>query len=152
MRRRVIAATALAAWSKTVVATAASPAVAAPSPVASTTVVAGPCVPGGSAMVALGPPELPATSPPQVRVTGFPNHYKNTTGECSPGALYLEASADRTHWKVLGNQHTTGTGYESLAVQQGCLPGAWWYQGVYMKDDGSFKAGTDAAVPTRFTC
>ena len=79
-------------------------------------------------------------------------NYKSTTLQCSPGALYLEASSDHTHWKLLNNQHTTGVESESLTVQQGCLPGTWWYQGVYMKDDGSFKAGTDSFAPTQFTC
>ena len=41
---------------------------------------------------------------------------------------------------------------EVIRVRAQCLPGTWWYQGVYMNDDGSFKAGTDAVAPIQFTC
>jgi len=142
MRFRVLAAAAVAAWSKTAAATTATvlPGVldqTAEASVSSSAPAATTC----TGFTVLGP-NLGGT-PQQVSVTTFKG---SAPAACVPGTASLQASIDQTQWKTLDSQHTSGW----ILVSHTCLPGTWSYRGFYVTDDHAFK-GT-ITPQEQFTC
>ena len=66
---------------------------------------------------------------------------------CAPGTLFLQASFDGSSWKTLAGGRSEGP-----AAAHPCLAGTWKYQGVLVSDDHTYKGGTYAFRPVRFTC
>jgi len=151
MKLRVLAAAAVAAWSKTAAATTATvlPGVLdqpAEASVSSSASAATSC--GGPEWS--GPPGVP--NPGFIKsagdrlvsnsATGIPLAvgYTQISVDCVPGTLSLQASVDQTHWKTLTSQHETTTA--PAGVGGTCLPGTWSYQGFYATDDATFKGAS----------
>jgi len=149
MKLRVLAAAAVAAWSKTAAATTA-------------TVLPGvldqPA--GASAITATSQ----ATSCPNGPVWSGPFHGPPTTNtvtfsvavsfksggmldDCRPGTASVQTSVDQTNWKTLDTQHTTQSPRVELAAP--CQTGTWWYRGSYVTDDQSFKGNSN---PVALSC
>jgi len=143
MRVRALAAAAVAAWSKTAVATTAAvlPGVLeqpAGASVRSSVSDATSCP--GPAWVDPGKTGSPALN---VEVG-----YKSISNNCIPGTLSMQASSDGTHWKTLASEHETTATFLTF-VDHACLPGPWDYRGFYVTDDHTFK-GTSPV--SHFTC
>jgi hypothetical protein len=152
MKVRVLAAAAVAVWSKTAAATTAAVLPGMVKPVSASV--------GNTASAAwasAGTEASAATScgfwddmvypPPGTVEVAF----KSRGTGCVPGTLSLQASSDGTHWKTIASEHETTT--ELAYVSHACLQGAWLYQGQYTTDDQSFKS-TSPRLPSAppFTC
>jgi hypothetical protein len=152
MKLRVLAAAAVAAWSKTAAATTAS-------------VLPGVLdQPAGASVIGATPQ---VTSCPTGPRWDGPNFAPNTgfglpdsvvvkadlglgfkSGDCSPGTAFLQASVDQSQWKTLDTQHATQTPQftdQTLSPFAPCLAGTWWYRGLYVTDDHSFKGTSQVA-------
>ena len=142
MKLRVLAAAAVAAWSKTAAATTATvlpgvldqPAGASVSSSASAATAR-------TDVFFNGPRDSGLVPPVDVSV-----RFKGASG-CFPGTLSLQASMDQTHWKTLASQHTE---MNDVSVDHTCLSGTWSYRGFYVTDDHAFK-GT-ITPQEQFTC
>jgi len=145
MRRRAFAAAAVVGWSKAAVVAPVALPMAFEQPAAASTQpsvspAATTCV---SAPNMYGPIQ---NTPSEVQVqAGFD---KSNFGPC-PGTLSLRASVDHTQWKTVGSAHLDNG---SATVNANCLPGTWWYKGLYVSDDGTVVRETDTSSPTQFTC
>jgi len=149
MRRRALAALAVATWSKTTAA-AFLPSAFSAHPAAAS---AGPGESSSPSATSTSCPNGPFFQPPnlygQTVEAGASTTYKGST-LCGPGSYWLEASVDRQQWKALAGAHTDSSG--SVLLDHACLPGTWWYRGEYRTDDGAYKGNTDTASPRQFAC
>jgi hypothetical protein len=142
--RRVLAAAAVAGWSKGILGAAvmeqpagamvstAAPTVAAPTPQCTPT----PTLSGPSLLTSFG-------EPARVSV------YVKGPSSC-PGTLDILVTSEQGNWgkaPVIASQHVAP--YQPANVQ--CLPGTFWYKGRFVSDDGSVSINTDSAG-TKFTC
>jgi hypothetical protein len=138
MKLRVLAAAAVAAWSKTAAATTASvlPGVLeqpAEASVSSSTAAATSCTDFSWAG-------------PSIALNGDVDvAFKSNSTGCFPGTLSLQASVDQTHWKTLTSLHETNMIPGGQFIFSPPLSGTWWYEGKYVTDDGTFK-GTSSQV------
>src|SRR5262245_33937270 len=153
MRRRVLAAAAVVGWSKAAVATPVALAMALEQPAAASTAPSmSPAATATSCDYApfmYAPVLLAGSQPSTVSTTASSFNYKGAHPVC-PGTLSLRASSDRAQWKTLGSATFSDNG--STDVRANCLPGTWWYKGLYVSDDGGVVAETDTSNPTQFTC
>lgn len=151
MRLRVLAAAAVAAWSKTAAATTASvlPGVLEQPAGASeikTTSAATSCPVWGGPHIVPGLFGLP-TNTVSLRAQLAGGFGKNGGGfYCLPGTASLQASPDQSQWKSLDTQHATSA---SVTLEAPCQPGTWWYRGFYVPDDHSFKSNSN---PVALSC
>lgn len=145
--RRVLAAAAVAGWSKGILGAAVLPAVmeqpagavvrtaAAPTPACTPT-------PTLSEVSLVQSPGQPA----RVSV------YVKGPSSC-PGTLYIAVASEQGNWgksPFIANQHVNPGTYQPVSAQ--CLAGTFWYKGRFDSDDGSVSINTDSVAPTRFTC
>ena len=139
MRRRAFAAAAVVAWSKTAVGV----------PVALATVVEQPAAAQVSATV-VAAVEQPAARQVSGTVAAavdcsatFGGHgidlvspvFLTWSKSACPGTLDVRASSDNQQWKSIGSQHSDPD--LTARVGANCLPGTWWYKGVFVSDDHS---------------
>jgi hypothetical protein len=148
MKLRVLAAAAVAAWSKTAAATTA-------------TVLPGVLdQPAGASVITATPQPTSCTSGPLwdgphfAPNTGFglpDSVYVNADlafkGGCLPGTAFLQASLDQSRWKTLDTEPATTE--QTVTPLAPCLAGTWWYRGLYVTDDHTFKGFSPVA---QFTC
>jgi hypothetical protein len=164
MRLRVLAAAAVAAWSKTAAPTTGSvlpgvveqPATAA---VTSATAQATAC----TAPQWSGPTLEPGAGNKIILPPAIVVGYTSISAACIPGTLSLQDSVDQTHWNTLTDsmtttcitagcsQHETTTSPASVGVVGFlCTQGlSRWYRGVYVTDDHTFKGTSPQA---QFSC
>jgi hypothetical protein len=143
--RRVLAAAAVAGWSKGILGAAVLPAAmeqpagavvrtaAAPSPA---------CTP---APVLSSPTLFTSQVPPVIQV------YAKGPSSC-PGTLDVLVTSDHDNWgkaPVIASRHIPAAGN---AVVAPCFAGTFWYKGRFVSDDGSVYTTTDSVRPTQFTC
>ena len=124
MRRRALAAAAVVGWSKAAVAAR----------IALATVVEQPAAAQVSATAA---PAVDCS--PTFPINEFSNYQVRVFAKsaCS-GTLDVLASYDNQQWKSIGSHHANpGPFGYGAAVEANCLPGAWWYKGVFVSDDHS---------------
>ncbi len=152
MRRRLLAAAAVAGWSKGIVGAAVLPAVMEQPAGAAVVTTAEPptvvlpspaCTPGPILFV----PSLVQSPGQPAQVSVF------VKGQSTcPGTLSLFVSSDGQTWGKTGiaSQHVDPSHYQPVTGP--CSPGTNWYKGRFVSDDGSVTIRTDTVAPTKFTC
>jgi hypothetical protein len=134
-RRRLLAAAAVAGWSKTA---AVAPWVLA-QPAAAQTGTASPAATCAAPTQTADLVDVSKTATPYV---DFDVSSVGPLTSC-PGTLFLEASPSaQGPWHVLGSQHTQispATSFKHADVMSPCSDPFWFYRSVFVSDDHSFK-------------
>ncbi len=145
--RRVLAAAAVAGWSKGILGAAVLPAAMEQPAGAVVRTAAAPtpaCTPApvlSSLSFVTSPP------PPGVQV------YAKGPSSC-PGTLDVLVTSEHDNWgkaPVIASRHVD---FRSSAepLRAPCFTGTFWYKGRFVSDDGSVSINTDSVRPTQFTC
>jgi hypothetical protein len=146
--RRVLAAAAVAGWSKGIVGAAVVPAVMQQP--------AGAAVPTAApAAVAPTPACTPTPLLSRLSLGGQPARvsvYVKGPSTC-PGTLRIAVTSQQGNWgkaPFIASEHVNPGTYQPVSAQ--CLSGTLWYKGSFVSDDGSVSINTDSVAPTQFTC
>jgi hypothetical protein len=150
--RRVLAAAAVAGWSKGIVGAAVLPAVME-QPAGAAVTTAAP-----AAVVAATPACTPTPTLSGLSLVHSPGQparvsvYAKGPSSC-PGTVSILVASEQGNWgksPVIASQHVNPGTYQPVSAQ--CLTGTLWYKGRFVSDDGSVSINTDSVAPTRFTC